>query len=210
MQTVLLDPDTLDAMRALAAKGVSMRTYDTAHVLLHRDAVPGLARSMIVNLSFPEGTFALRTTYNRGGNEFALDDASYLAPDWFRLDEADQQAVTEWGTNLVKATRLAAMVKSTVAEVLKNCDTVGHVLAWWPALATMVTESAWKARFRNPPRSLRAYGPPARLAAIYAQLIQASSVVLSSAELLGEYHPATGTIQATLVRFEHIPNDRKF
>jgi hypothetical protein len=165
---------------------------------------------MIVQLQVPEGIYAQRGTYNRGGEEFGLDDVSYLTPDWFRLDEADQQAVTEWGTNLVKATRHASMVKSTVAAVLKNCDTVGHVLAWWPALATMVTDSAWKARFRNPPRSLRAYGPPARLVAIYAQLIQACGVVLSSAELLSDYHPATGAIQATLTRYEHLPNDRKF
>jgi hypothetical protein len=212
VQAAVLDPERLAALHKLRATGVhGLPEYQHVHLLLAREHLPGLARSCIVYLTLPEEIFCDRpSTYLPGRDDFSPGANGPLTPDWSGLDDAERAELATWGNNIVKATRHAGMVRHTVGVVLNNCLSIGHVLAWWPAAASLVTDKDWKTRFRNGPRSLRSYAPPANLATRITDLLRASEVVLSAAELLPEYKNPEGSIVAALAKHEMLPTDRKF
>lgn len=212
LQYAVMPNEQIASLQRLRADGIQeLPEHESVHLLLSRAYLPALARSCIIHLKLPEPIFAQRPTgYVGKPTDFSIHNPQALAPDWAGLSEEDRQELATWANNIIKASRHEQMVSATVVEVLKECLSIGHVLAVWPALASLVLDAQWKSRFRNGPRSLRGYAPRAHLVTRLSPQMKASEVVLSAAELLNDYIRQPNTILATLVSHEFLTNDRTF
>lgn len=215
------NPETLDMIRALDARGVEQATAEDINLCLHHSMIPGLKRGIIIRMSnLPQPIFVPRRgvyghVYNFNWADLSDKHNAHAAfvPNLDGLDEEQLKALATWANNAIYNQRLCNLVREVVDDALMvtHSHTVGHLHAWWPILTTMVDagEKTWVERMRNPPRrNLNIYAPkdPAEHAK-YAKRRELAEQMFAKANLLPPYKHPTGTPKAMIIKIEKLAGD---
>ena len=208
LQAATMPNDLLADLRSLAERGIQeLPREQNPDVRLTRDKCRGLQRTAVLSVHLPEPIYVARTTRFYGSDVFETRHMHTLAIDPDAIGPDAAARLVAWANNLVRVSRHKALVDDTVFTVLAACTSVGHVMAAWPLLATLVHDPFWKARFRNPPRDLRNYAPKIELLRRMGKQMQASEAVLAEAEMLEPFTHKGGSLVAYLHAWEKLPGD---
>lgn len=208
LQLAVLPNDLLEDMQSLKARGViGLPVEDDPDIHLTRDTVPRLQRGAVIRVCLHESILVACTTNFYGSDVAGTKHTRTLTIDPARLHPDSLLRLSDWTNNVVRVSRHKALVDDTVFTVLAACASVGHVLAAWPMLATLVEDPFWKARFRNGPRSLVNYAPKIELLRRMGKRMQASEAVLAEAEMLEPFVHKAGENVAYLHAWEKLPGD---
>jgi hypothetical protein len=189
-QDTLLDPDALKLCMELTERhGFKQVSTDHAPTVLL--AHPTIRRAICLTLTGPDAfyltnstspTYA-KTAVSGGENRYIAS----MALD--RLPPEQVAALASWAHDATRAHRLANLITATVAAVLEECLTVGHVHATWPLLATLAKgDKLWRERFSNPPRNSSLYAPTTTLMATWLTPMRHVETILAGAMLLPPSH----------------------
>ena len=186
------DPGELRIAREAIACGYAVAQQQCVFMGFNPDNLPGVSRGAVIGFTFDRSIIAKQVeAYGRSplsskSYDYLKEDARYHKHfDMDRLDPEKRQRLVEWLVKVVRLGRLHKMVESTTREVLRYCETTGHVLAWWPSLATLADgDDLWRGRFRNTPRKLEDYAPVSGLATMFASRISACETLLVQGMML--------------------------
>lgn len=145
--------------------------------------------------------------------------------EWDDFTPGFMASLASWANQMVRAHRAVAMIHHTVKQVLdpKCTPTSAHLLALWPLLASVLPQDTcngdiieWRRRFRNPPRSLKPYGPannhlypPTRFDQLMPR-IAAADAILCAAQMLTPLVPDKEAPTVGFLRCEPLDTDVVF
>lgn len=217
VQFALMPQEPYSMLVKLRDAGIdSLPSTRSSHILLDHTKLPGLLRSAIIHITFPENVFVpkQRYWYDNVPGRWPNDPARQaLIPDWSGLDSEDIAKLVKWANELVRTHRHRELADFTVAANLRTDGTggltsTGQVLANWPMLATLVEDKDWLTRFRCPPQNLKRY--KLELLPESEKLMQATDILLTKAQLLSEYQHPPFTIATMIQVWQPQPGDRTF
>lgn len=204
--------DTLLAMEADGLQPAITTTRPECWV-----AHPAIPRS--VKLSF-----ALRTTSVVIPSYKQLDfDTTVLTPD-------EIEALAKWANNALRERRLAKLAATTINAFLDTepySRSTGHILARWPALATLSSyfermlcstysspterelRRSWRQKFLDAPANLKPYGwgPADPWPVKNKMAMQLAEMVLTSAEMLPSEIEVNAEVKAGVTSWTPLPGD---
>lgn len=203
--------DTLLAMKADGLQTAITTTRPESWV-----AHPAILRS--VKLSFALRKSVVIPSYKQ------LDfDTTVLTPD-------EIEALAKWANNAVRERRLAKLATTTINEFLDTepySRSTGHILARWPALATLSSQfermlcktysshterelrRSWRQKFLDAPANLKPYGwgPADPWPVKNKKAMQLAEMVLTSAEMLPGKIEVNAEVKAEVTSWTPLPGD---
>lgn len=106
----------------------------------------------------------------------------YLKPEDFDADT--RQAIATWANQSVRNARLRWIAVNAVEQALKRLTSTGAVVATWPFLASLCTDTFWTNRFRAPPVRLNHYVDLHLDSSVSKVQRDATEVLLTGAQLM--------------------------
>lgn len=176
-----LDHDTLQRMlvpdanvwqhlTAARDAGVDVPTVKSVSIVFSAKAWQGfIPRTAMFSIKPVKGSFWWTPkSYGYDVMGPAHDGRSASPHDWKRkhgsvyprpegFDDDTRQQIAGWANQAVKMARLRWIAMKAVNNALVRLDSTGRVIATWPFLASLCTDSLWTGRFRAPPARLAPY-----------------------------------------------------
>lgn len=210
----LMTPEQHELTKKLQGTGFNQfRSTNSVAMYVSRDQFPGIKREAVIHLGLPEYVLQPRAVFMAFRDERNIqnadqDDINNLYK--LLLPDAKRQEVATWVTRVIRETRMQDMINWCAGYVLRECKTTGEVLALWPQLGTYPRTSDWKNKFRDAPRKLRNYAPKRELVEKVSREIEVADPWLQGAQMLEPWERKPKTVQANLVAWQWLDNDRVY
>ena len=221
LERIINDPHLVTLQRTLHDRGIEQVRADDLNVLLHRDQIPNLKRSVIVRLSsLPTPIFVPRSGVRGSVWRYEWDKPNDANA--FRLNLEDYSteqldALGTWANTVVFNKRRETLVSRVVDSTLReqHTRTVGHLHAWWPALSGLYMredDQLWHDRLQNPPRrNLQIYAPKGDNAVThtnYAKHREIAEQIFTMGRMLPPFVHPPGRTRAGIMKIEKLDGDK--
>jgi hypothetical protein len=125
-------------------------------VILH---IKGLVPSVVTSDAHRSYSYALMNNTTTPCMKVNNAIAPTFPIDLRALPDDQRATLIKWVDHAVQEARLAYITKQTVSEFLDKTETntVGHLMARWPALVSVIEDERWKMRCGDAPKNLRRY-----------------------------------------------------
>lgn len=211
VEAAVTPPEVLERLRWLDKAGVEeLPRVNKADFPLSPEHMPGLERRVVVEVYLQASIFVPKGLSVGYANDGTYHESWYKNLIELRADmipPAKVAPLVRWANQCVRERRLKEMANKTVFNVLSNhCKSTAHIMARWPFLATLVQDEFWVKRLRVAPVNLKPYRATSEFMERFGKRMQASEIVLSKAQLLGEY-TAPSTPTARIGAWERAESD---
>lgn len=213
------DPKVWDALTTARDAGVEVPQVSAFSLIFSPKLWPEIQRSAALTVTAPTGqkwwvprTYGFHAGYDDGRAEESWGNkkaGAYVRPDQIEDDETRQQII-QWVNLSVRNARLRGMAKTAVSKAMNYFESTGQLLATWPFLATLCTDSFWTNRFRSPPVKLHNYYQPNFSHTVNQVTREATEVFLTGASLLEPYQPDNTRVRAALSLYNPVANPEDY
>lgn len=230
IQFSIMEESKVNTLRRYIDEGVqTIEKHRQLRMVLLREALPELPRSVVLRVVLPEWVVVDRAThYGVTSTKYAANESQYLVPDFSseeRLSPDDRHRLISWVERAVRQRRLHALIVTAVQTIVpEHVPTIAHLQQLWPMMCTFMNNDPaalnprdrsdrefyklWQDRFRAPVRPMKRYAPDPAIKAKYTKLIKAADTMFAAGMLLAPYAANPKVVNANIEHWE--PRDGDF